>query len=140
MAIEAYSLARDGEKQLSANFKVREFYCRDGSDPIFVDSELVQCLQKIRNHFGKPVHITSGYRTAAHNAAVGGSKSSQHLLGRAADFYVEGVDVATVAAYAETLLPGRGGIGRYPKDAKHPTRKTGWVHVDTRANKSRWSM
>ena len=37
MAIEAYSLARDGEKQLSANFKVREFYCRDGSDPIFVD-------------------------------------------------------------------------------------------------------
>ena len=87
MAIEAYSLARDGEKQLSANFKVREFYCRDGSDPIFVDSELVQCLQKIRNHFGKPVHITSGYRTAAHNAAVGGSKSSQHLLGRAADFY-----------------------------------------------------
>ena len=140
MAIEAYSLARDGEKQLSANFKVREFYCRDGSDPIFVDSELVQCLQKIRNHFGKPVHITSGYRTAEHNAAVGGSKSSQHLLGRAADFYVEGVDVATVAAYAETLLPSRGGIGRYPKDAAHPQRRTGWVHIDTRANKSRWSM
>ena len=67
-------------------------------------------------------------------------KSSQHLLGRAADFYVEGVDVATVAAYAETLLPGRGGIGRYPKDAKHLTRKTGWVHIDTRANKSRWTM
>ena len=62
------------------------------------------------------------------------------VLGRAADFYVEGVDVATVAAYAEALLPGRGGIGRYPKDAKHPTRKTGWVHIDTRANKSRWSM
>ena len=73
MAIEAYSLARDGEKQLSANFKVREFYCRDGSDPIFVDSELVQCLQKIRNHFGKPVHITSGYRTATYNKAVGGA-------------------------------------------------------------------
>ena len=73
-----------------------------------------------------------------HNAAVGGSKSSQHLLGRAADFYVEGVPVATVAAYAETLLPGRGGIGRYPKDAKHPKRMTGWVHIDTRTNKSRW--
>ena len=140
MAIEAYSLARDGEKQLSANFKVREFYCRDGSDPIFVDSELVQCLQKIRNHFGKPVHITSGYRTAEHNAAVGGSKSSQHLLGRAADFWVEGVPVATVADYAEKLLPGRGGIGRYPKDAAHPKRTTGWVHIDTRAGKSRWTM
>ena len=46
----------------------------------------------------------------------------------------------TVATYAETLLPSRGGIGRYPKDAKHPTRKTGWVHIDTRANKSRWTM
>ena len=89
-------------------------------------------------HFGKPVYITSGYRTAAHNAAVGGSKSSQHLLGRAADFWVEDTPVASVAAYAETLLPGRGGIGRYPKDAKHPTRKTGWVHIDTRTNKSRW--
>ena len=31
-----------------------------------------------------------------------------------------------------------GGIGRYPKDAKHPKRMTGWVHIDTRTNKSRW--
>ena len=140
MAIKQYSLKADGAKQLSPAFHVREFRCRDGTDTILIDEGLVVLLQCIREHFGKPVHITSGYRTAAHNAAVGGSKSSQHLLGRAADFYVEGVDVATVAAYAETLLPGRGGIGRYPKDAKHPTRKTGWVHVDTRANKSRWSM
>lgn len=140
MAIKQYSLKNDGAKQLSPAFRVREFRCRDGTDTILIDEGLVVLLQCIREHFGKPVHITSGYRTAAHNAAVGGSKSSQHLLGRAADFYVEGVDVATVAAYAETLLPGRGGIGRYPKDAKHPKRSTGWVHIDTRANKSRWSM
>ena len=139
IAIKEYSMSRDSTRQLSPSFKVREFACK-GSDVVLLDEELVVLLQCIREHFGKPVHITSGYRTAAHNAAVGGSKSSQHLLGRAADFYVEGVDVATVAAYAETLLPGRGGIGRYPKDAKHSTRKTGWVHIDTRANKSRWSM
>ena len=48
--------------------------------------------------------------------------------------------VASVAAYAETLLPARGGIGRYPKDAAHPKRSTGWVHIDTRAGKSRWKM
>lgn len=138
--LEAWSRTRDGTRKLSANFTVAEFACKDGSDPVFVDSSLAALLQKIRDHFGRPVVITSGYRTAAHNAAVGGSKSSQHLLGRAADFYVEGVDVAAVAAYAETLLPGRGGIGRYPKDAKHPTRKTGWVHIDTRANKSRWTL
>ena len=139
MAIKKYSLKKDGKTYLAPCFQVKEFACR-ASDTILIDDELVVLLQCIREHFGAKVHITSGYRTAAHNAAVGGSKSSQHLLGRAADFYVEGVDVATVAAYAETLLPGRGGIGRYPKDAKHPTRKTGWVHVDTRANKSRWSM
>ena len=138
MAIKQYSLKNDGAKQLSPAFRVREFRCRDGTDTILIDEGLVVLLQCIREHFGKPVHITSGYRTAAHNAAVGGSKSSQHLLGRAADFYVEGVDVATVAAYAEALLPSRGGIGRYPKDAAHPKRRTGWVHIDTRANKSRW--
>lgn len=138
--LEAWSRTRDGTRKLSANFTVAEFACKDGSDPVFVDSSLAALLQKIRDHFGRPVVITSGYRTAAHNAAVGGSKSSQHLLGRAADFYVEGVDVAVVAAYAETLLPARGGIGRYPKDAKHPKRSTGWVHIDTRAGRSRWKM
>ena len=138
--LNAYSRRKDGNALLSRSFRVREFACRDGSDPLFVDSALVQLLQSIRDHFGVPVVITSGYRTAEHNAAVGGSKSSQHLLGRAADFYVEGVPVATVAAYAETLLSGRGGIGRYPKDATHPKRVTGWVHIDTRAGKSRWSM
>ena len=130
----------DGDRRLAPDLKVRELRCRDGSDTVMVDEVLMLLLQCIREHFGKPVTITSGYRTAAHNAAVGGAKSSQHLLGRAADIRVQGVSVEDVAAYAETLLPGRGGIGRYPKDAKHPTRKTGWVHIDTRANKSRWSM
>ena len=128
--LNVYSRARDGETLLSRSFRAKEFACKDGTDPLFVDRELVQVLQAIRDHFGAPVVITSGYRTPAHNAKVGGSKSSQHLLGRAADFYVEGVDVATVAAYAETLLPGTGGIGRYP--AK------GFVHVDVRKAKSRW--
>ena len=138
MATKQYSLAKDGAKQLAPGFRVREFRCRDGSDTIMIDQTLAVLLQAIREHFNKPITITSGYRTAAHNKSVGGAKSSQHLLGRAADFYVEGVPVATVAAYAETLLPGRGGIGRYPKDAKHPKRMTGWVHIDTRTNKSRW--
>lgn len=138
MAIKEYSLRKDGAKQLSPAFRVREFRCRDGTDAVLIDEELVVVLQCIREHFGRPVHITSGYRTAARNAAVGGSKSSQHLLGRAADLWVEGTTVEAVAAYAESLLVNRGGIGRYPKDAKHPSRTTGWVHIDTRPNKSRW--
>jgi len=130
MSIREYSLSRDSTRQLSPSFRVREFGCK-GSDVVLLDEELVVLLQCIREHFGKPLHITSGYRTAAHNRAVGGAVYSQHQYGRAADIRVSGVPVEQLAAYAETLLPGTGGIGRYP--AK------GFVHVDVRKAKSRWA-
>ena len=137
MAIKQYSLAKDGARQLAPGFKVREFRCRDGSDTIMIDQTLVVLLQAIREHFNKPITITSGYRTAAHNAAVGGAKSSQHLLGKAADIQVADTTVEAVAAYAESLMPDWGGVGRYPVKAG---RAKGWVHVDTRPNKSRWTQ
>ncbi len=137
MSIKQYSLKADGSRRLAPSFTVREFRCRDGSDAIMIDQTLVVLLQAIREHFGKAVTITSGYRTAAHNKSVGGAKSSQHLLGRAADIQVAGVSVEDVAAYAESLLPGWGGVGRYPVKAG---RAKGWVHVDTRPNKSRWTQ
>ena len=133
--IRQYSFAKNGDRRLAPDFKVRELRCRDGSDTVMVDETLTVVLQCVREHFGKPVTITSGYRTAAHNAAVGGAKSSQHLLGRAADIRVQGVSVEDVAAYAESLMPDWGGVGRYPVKAG---RATGWVHVDTRAEKARW--
>ena len=133
--IRQYSLMADGDRRLAPDFKVRELRCRDGSDTVMVDETLTVVLQCIREHFGKPVTITSGYRTAAHNAAVGGAKSSQHLLGRAADIRVQGVSVEDVAAYTESLMPDWGGVGCYPVKAG---RATGWVHVDTRADKARW--
>lgn len=55
MALKAYSLARDGALHLTPHFRVREFACRDGSDPIFVEEELAALLEAIRLHFGCPV-------------------------------------------------------------------------------------
>ena len=91
------------------------------------------CTDKgIRSHFGKAVNINSAFRTASHNAKQKkASKYSQHLYGKAADIWIAGVPVDTLAAYAETLLPDRGGIGRYYSD--------NFVHVDVRAAKSRWT-
>jgi uncharacterized protein YcbK (DUF882 family) len=126
--INAYSKAKDGGKQLSANFKVSEFACNDGSDPIFVAPSLVTILQKIRTRFGK-VTITSGYRTASYNKKVGGEAYSQHLYGMAADIQVSGASPKEVASYVEKLMPNSGGIGIY----------SNFVHVDVRATKSRWN-
>lgn len=129
MTIKAYSKAKDGNKKLSANFRVREFACTDGSDPIFIDTDLVDILQKIRLHFGKPVTINSAYRTPTKNKAVGGETYSQHLYGRAADIKVSGVSPKSVAAYAEKLLPKKGGIGIYST----------FTHIDTRNTRARWN-
>ena len=143
MAIKQYSLAKDKAKRLTPNFTVYEFRCRDGSDVVMIDESLVVLLQCIREHFGKAVTITSGYRTEHYNnvtlpaKGIKTSRNSQHLLGRAADIQVTGVSVEAVAAYAESLMPGWGGVGRYPVKSG---RAKGWVHVDTRANKSRWTQ
>lgn len=128
MTIKAYSKAKDGNKKLSDNFRVKEFACTDGTDPVFIDSDLVAVLQKIRTHFGKSVTITSAYRTPGKNKAVGGQAYSQHLYGRAADIKVKGIAPKTVAAYAEKLLPNKGGIGTYST----------FTHIDVRATKARW--
>lgn len=127
-AVKAYSKAKDGTKSLSANFKVKEFACKDGSDVIFISDGLVQVLQAIRSHFNAAVTINSAYRTPAYNKKVGGETYSQHQYGVAADIAVKGVDPRDVAAYAETLLPNTGGIGIY----------SAFTHVDVRAVKSRW--
>ena len=129
MAINAYSYAKDGTKFLSKNFRVREFRCKDDTDPIFIDSDLVDILQNVRDHFGKAVTITSAFRTASHNKKVGGATYSQHLYGKAADIKVSGVAASVVADFAETLMPSTGGIGRYST----------FTHVDVRKVKSRWN-
>ena len=50
-----------------------------------MSKELLEILDEVREDYGKPIHITSGYRTESHNAKVGGKKDSSHLKGLACD-------------------------------------------------------
>lgn len=129
--ITAYSLKKDGEKQLTKNFKVKEFACKDGSDTIFIHDKLPVVLQYIRIRTGKAVTVNSAYRTESYNAsdAVGGAEYSQHLYGTAADIAVKGYTPATLASIAREIMPDWGGVGIYD-----------WgIHVDIRKDKADWN-
>ncbi|WP_369284022.1 YcbK family protein [Oscillibacter sp. GMB15532] len=128
MSVKTYSQKQSSGVLLSANFKVAEFACHDGSDSVLISGELVALLQKIRNHFGKPVTINSAYRTAAWNTKQGGAPKSQHLLGKAADITITGVPPLAIAQYVEFLQPTAGGIGVYQA----------FTHVDVRDARTRW--
>ena len=56
-------------------------------------------LQPVRDHYGRPVSISSGYRSFTLNLAIGGSLNSQHSKGQAADFEIFGIDNWEVASY-----------------------------------------
>lgn len=120
--IRAYSLKADKNSRLSENFRLSEFACADKSNTVLVSDELVAILQRVREHFGKPVIITSAYRTPSHNKKVGGTSGSRHLTGEAADFVIKGVSPAKIGYYLEGLSAS--GIGVYIS--------RGFVHVDVR--------
>ena len=126
--VKTYSVKKDGSTYLSENFKVKEFACNDGSDTVLISDELVDLLQKIRDHFRVAVTINSGYRTSTYNKKVGGVSNSQHVKGTAADIVVKGVDPLTVGQYVEYIMPDHGGIGVYQT----------FTHVDVRTSRSRW--
>ena len=127
--VKVYSLKAEGSRQITDHFRVYEFACSDGSDVVFVSQALVDILEAIRVHFGRPVTVTSGYRTVSYNASIkNSSKKSQHCNGLAADIQVEGHTPLEVYNYTCSLLGDHGGVGIYNT----------FVHVDVRASKSRF--
>lgn len=125
-----FSYNADKEKRISAHFKVKEFHSKnDPADLVKVDERLIELLENIRNHAGKPVNINSGYRSPQYNATIkNAAKNSQHIQGKAADIWIAGVPPAKVAEIAECYLGSSGGVGIY---------KT-FTHVDVRTNCARW--
>lgn len=123
-AVKQFSLSVDGEKNISKNFKVKEFRCKDNSDKILIDVNFVKnTLQTIRDYFGVAVTINSAYRTQEYNKKVGGALNSYHMKGQAFDIVVSGHAPQEVAQYAQKIdIPG---IIQYNT----------FVHVDSREKK-----
>lgn len=106
-------------RKLSDHFNEQEFACK-GDGMVYVEPDLVAKLEKLRQLVGKPINITSGYRSPWYNEKIGGVKNSRHTLGQAADIVIPGLSPSEVAKLAEQA--GFGGIGIYDKDR--------FTHVD----------
>ena len=131
MATNTY---KKGQKtKLSENFNSLEFDCHGSGccSETIINPKLVEYVQKIRDHFGKSITVTSGYRCPTHNKRIGGATGSRHSKGDAADIVVSGVAPKEVAKYAESI--GIKGIGLYETNADGH-----FTHIDTRDVKSFW--
>tara|TARA_B110000037_G_scaffold79737_1_gene95111 strand:- start:919 stop:1302 length:384 start_codon:yes stop_codon:yes gene_type:complete len=122
--------------KLTKNFSLSEFECKGGCkmpNDVFENIKLLAIhLQAFRDVFNEPITINSSYRCVEYNSLVGGSKTSQHLLGKAADITIKGYTPDEVADKIELLHSENrnrtNGLGRYNT----------FTHVDIRNNYARW--
>jgi hypothetical protein len=88
-------------------------------------------FQPIREHFNRPILISSGYRSKALNDAIGGSQTSQHSIGEAIDIDMDGTTLSNtdVFNYIKDNLDFDQLIWEFGND-----EKPDWVHVSYKAN------
>ena len=129
--------------QLTNNFSLKELTVSDTATRLGLDNtpnETVianlktlaeNILQPVREHYGKSVKVNSGYRAPEVNAAVGGSKTSDHCKGQAADIEINGVANGDLAKYiAENFKFTQVILEFYTQGIPD----SGWVHVSYDSN------
>lgn len=87
-------------------FKKSEFACKCGGKhcngyPAEPKEKLVKVADRVREHFGNRITVSSGVRCTQHNANVGGVSNSRHLSGKAMDFCVSGMSASMVLTYVQ---------------------------------------
>lgn len=131
VAVKTYSLKKDGNKKCSTHTKVKEMRSKCGADKVLIDTILMDMVEKL---FAKlkcsKYIISSGYRTVAHDKAVGGNGTGQHTKGKAVDacFYDSKgkiIPAQIVCCVAQDL--GFKGIANISK-------KYQYVHLDMRSS------
>ena len=83
-------------------------------------------LEPVREHYERPVNISSGFRSAALNRAIGGSRTSQHSQGQAADFEIAGISNVEVCRWMEKTLNYDQLILEFYTPG---IANSGWIHV-----------
>jgi hypothetical protein len=123
---------------LSANFSLKELTKSDTATRLGIDNtpneETIdnlktlcdKVLQPVRDHFGKTVTVNSGYRSSETNQATGGSKSSDHVKGQAADIEIAGIPNAELAQWIMDNLDYTQLILEFYTQG---VPDSGWVHV-----------
>ena len=119
---------------ISKHFSRSEFACKCGCGFDAVDAKLLRDLEQVREALYDPhteedywIRINSGCRCPEYNESIGGSKKSQHLYGRAADFVVADTDPRDVYEFCEDVIEP-GGLGNYET----------FTHMDSRTGHARW--
>ena len=92
------------------NFTRTEFACKCGGQycdgfPAEPKEKLVSLCQKIRDHYGKPVHPVSGLRCERWNKIQRGVATSRHRLGQAFDFWISGESPEAIVAWVKANCP-----------------------------------
>lgn len=88
-------------------------------------------LQPLRDHYGRSVRVSSGYRSPELNSFVGGSKTSDHCKGQAADIEIDGVANGDLAKYiADNFKFTQVILEFYTQGVPN----SGWVHISYDAN------
>ena len=124
---------------LSANFTLKELTRSDAATRLGLDNQpndealenlkllCEKVLQPVRDHFGKSVTVNSGYRSPESNAAVGGSKTSDHCKGQACDLEIDGIPNPELAQWIMDNLEYTQLILEFYTPGGDPN--AGWVHV-----------
>lgn len=132
--------------RLSPNFHLSEFTKSQTASRRGINNEpnaqqvenlrrlCVNVLEPVRAHFGRPVVISSGFRSPALNRAIGGSSTSQHSHGEAADFEIPGVPNHAVARWISKNLRYDQLILEFYTPGEP---NSGWVHCSFRTDRLR---
>jgi hypothetical protein len=124
--------------QLTANFSLHELSKSETALRLGLDNTpddeatenlrllCEKVLQPVRDHYGKGVKVNSAYRSPESNAAVGGSKTSDHCKGMAADIEIPGVANADLAQWIMDNLDYTQLILEFYTPG---IPDSGWVHV-----------